>query len=228
MAVHKISFRLGFRLPLHPFGVELFRRSFLAPAQLHPNGWAQLTGFFVLCHKRGVSPTVDLLISFYRFRLGQSRYHLYTLYRERVKDRLFEGIPPKAHNFDSRWFVVDPPSGTWYAPRGWRSDDRVAKSILPLSVYDLWEQYNDEHHQLLRGGPVSLLDLLSKDQLRRAGWVLHVGESSRCAAPLMLPLRPPVPLVTDVPVEGEAVTLQEWSEGLDLSNCPSPCLFLSA
>ena len=40
MTVHEISFRLGFRLPLHPFGVEVLRRSFLAPAQLHPNGWA--------------------------------------------------------------------------------------------------------------------------------------------------------------------------------------------
>ena len=38
IAVHKISFRLGFCVPLHPFGVELLRRSFLVPAQLHPNG----------------------------------------------------------------------------------------------------------------------------------------------------------------------------------------------
>ena len=40
MAVHEISFHLGFHLPLHPFGVEVLRRSFLALAQLHPNGWA--------------------------------------------------------------------------------------------------------------------------------------------------------------------------------------------
>ena len=67
MVVHEISFRLGFCLPLHPFGVEVFCRSFLAPAQLHPNGWAQLAGFFVLCQERGFPPTADLLFTFYCF-----------------------------------------------------------------------------------------------------------------------------------------------------------------
>ena len=49
MSVHKAIFSLGFHLPLHDFGLKFLRYSGLAPGQLHPNGWAQLVGFFVIC-----------------------------------------------------------------------------------------------------------------------------------------------------------------------------------
>ena len=137
---------------------------------------------------------------------------------------MFKGIPPKAHNFDHRWFIVDPPPGIWYAPRGWRSDDQAAKPILSSSIHELREQYRDARRQLLRGGPVSLLDLLSEDRLRRAGWVLHVGESSRHAGPSTFPLQPPAPPTADVLAREGVFTPQGQSplEGLDPSNCPPP------
>ena len=95
--------------------------------QLHPNEWAQLVGFFVICRENDINPTVDFLYSLFHLRLVKERYHMYTLQRAR-EERLFYESPPREASFDSRWFLVKPPGGVWNAPREWRTNpERVAK-----------------------------------------------------------------------------------------------------
>ena len=61
MSVHEASFHL----PLHNFGLKFLRCNGLALGQLHPNGCAQLAGFFVLCHETSVTASVDFLFCFF-------------------------------------------------------------------------------------------------------------------------------------------------------------------
>ena len=91
--------------------------SFDIVGQLHPNGWAQLVGFFVICRKNNINPTVDFLYCLFHLRLVKERYHMYTLQRVR-EDRLFYESPPREALFDSRWVLVKPPNCVWNASRG--------------------------------------------------------------------------------------------------------------
>ena len=79
MGVHEASFILGFHLPLHDFGLKFLRCSGLAPSQLHPNDWAQLIGFFIICRKNDIDPIVDFLYYLFHLGLVKERYHTYTL-----------------------------------------------------------------------------------------------------------------------------------------------------
>ena len=79
MSVHEASFCLAFHLLLHDFGLKVLRYSGLAPGQLHPNGWAQIGGFFVICHENDINPTVDFLYCLFHLRLVKERYGMYTL-----------------------------------------------------------------------------------------------------------------------------------------------------
>jgi len=58
-----IRFHLQFPMP--EFIMEWLRHYQIVPAQIHPNGWAQVVGFFILCHKKDVVPSLHLLCCFY-------------------------------------------------------------------------------------------------------------------------------------------------------------------
>jgi len=40
----------------------------VAPSQLHPNSWAFIWGFIILCSKLGISPTVEVFFYFFEFK----------------------------------------------------------------------------------------------------------------------------------------------------------------
>jgi len=52
--------RVGVRLPFTPFERELLIEINTAPAQLHPNKWAFVRAFEILCGYLGVPPSVDV------------------------------------------------------------------------------------------------------------------------------------------------------------------------
>jgi len=54
--------RLGLRLPLTPFERTLLTEVNIAPAQLHPNSWAFVRAFVILCYSLGLTPSVDTFI----------------------------------------------------------------------------------------------------------------------------------------------------------------------
>jgi len=52
------------RLHLSIFEKELLTELNVAPAQLHPNSWAFIQAFIILCSKLGISPTVEVFLYF--------------------------------------------------------------------------------------------------------------------------------------------------------------------
>jgi len=48
--IHYTSFKVGHHFLLSSFAKEWLRHYGIIPAQFHPNGWAQLVGFSILCH----------------------------------------------------------------------------------------------------------------------------------------------------------------------------------
>jgi len=68
IAIHYASLEVGLRFPLPPSAKEWLRHYRIVPAQLHPNGWAQLVGFSILCHQRDVVPSLILFILFLGFK----------------------------------------------------------------------------------------------------------------------------------------------------------------
>jgi len=53
------------RLPLSIFEKELLIELNVAPAQLHPNSWAFIRGFIILCSQLDISPTVKVFLHFF-------------------------------------------------------------------------------------------------------------------------------------------------------------------
>ena len=62
-------------LPLSIFEKELLTKLNVAPAQLHPNSWAFIWGFIILCSQLSILPTVEVF--FYFFELKHSGRQLW-------------------------------------------------------------------------------------------------------------------------------------------------------
>ena len=60
--------RVGVRLPFTPFERELLTEINTAPAQLHPNSWAFVRGFQILCGYLGIPPSVDIFLHFFEVK----------------------------------------------------------------------------------------------------------------------------------------------------------------
>ena len=60
--------RIGMRLPFSRFEKELLTEINVAPAQLHPNGWAFVKAFNILCGFFGHAPSVDIFLHFFEVK----------------------------------------------------------------------------------------------------------------------------------------------------------------
>ena len=60
--------RIGLRLPFTTFERELLTEVNVAPAQLHPNGWAFVKAFQILCGYLGIPPSVDVFLHFFEVK----------------------------------------------------------------------------------------------------------------------------------------------------------------
>jgi len=60
--------RIGMRLLLSRFERELLTEINITPAQLHPNGWAFVKAFGVLCGFFGCTPSVDVFLHFFEVK----------------------------------------------------------------------------------------------------------------------------------------------------------------
>jgi len=59
---------VGVRLPFTPFEREILTEINTAPAQLHPNSWAFVRAFQILCGYLGVLPSVDVFLHFFEVK----------------------------------------------------------------------------------------------------------------------------------------------------------------
>ncbi|RDY00445.1 hypothetical protein CR513_16373, partial [Mucuna pruriens] len=62
---------LGFSLPIDFFYAKVLQMLGKAPLQIHPNSWAILQAFEIICRALPVEPTAPLLSSFYTVRISQ-------------------------------------------------------------------------------------------------------------------------------------------------------------
>jgi len=93
--------RLGFRLPFNDFEKEILTLLNVAPAQLHPNSWAFVRAFRILCVSLGLDPTPGVFFYFFELKSisakqvwaslsGVSGRGLFTLFQSSYKG--FKGI----------------------------------------------------------------------------------------------------------------------------------------
>jgi len=62
------------RLPFSRFERELLTEINIAPTQLHPNGWAFVKAFGVLCGFFGCTPSVDIFLHFFEVKKQGKRW----------------------------------------------------------------------------------------------------------------------------------------------------------
>jgi len=83
--------RVGLRLPLTPFERELLTEINTAPAKLHPNSWAFVRGFQILCEYLGIPPSVDVFLHFFEVKKqGKSLWMSFSGVDSRIILTLFQ------------------------------------------------------------------------------------------------------------------------------------------
>ena len=92
--------KLGLRLPFNTFEKELLTVLNVSPSQLHPNSWAFIRAFQILCTHFGITPSSNMFLYFFELRSphkhllaslsGVSGRGLLTLYNSSYKG--FKGI----------------------------------------------------------------------------------------------------------------------------------------
>lgn len=76
---------LGVRLPLDPFEKELLSTINIAPAQLHPNSWAFVRAFHILCTHLGIVPSTNMFFYFFESKTsGCSSWTFISTFNNRV------------------------------------------------------------------------------------------------------------------------------------------------
>ena len=88
LGIHYASFEIGLRFPLPEFARNWLRTHEIVPAQLHPNGWAQLIGFTILCFRQDVLPTASSSVAFIVYA-SLIRSEVYTHFRRWLAQNYF-------------------------------------------------------------------------------------------------------------------------------------------
>ena len=83
--------RLELRLPFTPFERTLLTEVNVAPAELHPNSWAFMRAFAILCCNLGLTPSVDTFLYFFEVKdLGKKLWVNFNGVAGRVLLTLFQ------------------------------------------------------------------------------------------------------------------------------------------
>ena len=83
--------RIGLRLPFSRFEREQLTEINVAPAQLHPNSWAFVKAFDILCRFFGHAPSVDIFLHFFEVKKqGKSLWVSFSNISGRVLLTLFQ------------------------------------------------------------------------------------------------------------------------------------------
>jgi len=96
--------RIALRLPFTPFERELLTEVNVAPAQLHPNGWAFVRAFQILCWYLGIPPSMDVFLYFFEVKKAREK-SLGELFRGRQQDPLHP-LPKLLQRLERHFFRV--------------------------------------------------------------------------------------------------------------------------
>ena len=133
--------RVGVRLPFTPFERELLTEINTAPAQLHPNSWAFVRAFQILCGYLGVLPSLDVFLHFFEVKKqGKSLWVSFSGIAGRILLSLFQN-----------------------SYKGWKGKFfRVCCAKQDPTALDGFPLYWTEHPKLLK--PKALDELSSADR----------------------------------------------------------------
>ena len=99
--------RLKLRLPFTGFECTLFTEVNVAPSQLHPNSWAFIRAFSIMCDYFGCTPSVDAFLYFFEAKSpgisfnGVAGRVLLSLFQQSYKGFKGEFFKVRCSAFDS-------------------------------------------------------------------------------------------------------------------------------
>jgi len=136
---------LGLTVSFANWQMVVLRKIQCAPTQIHPNAWASMQAFEVLCRAAGLTATMPLFLHFYKTRLtaNKSLFTLYLASYKGFKIGFFKvAIPDQGRKyiFDEEgrlkfplyWTVFPPPTDPWAKDRltpAERADLAVLKTL---------------------------------------------------------------------------------------------------
>ncbi|RDY13459.1 hypothetical protein CR513_01623, partial [Mucuna pruriens] len=98
--------KLGVKLPFSHFERAVLQVLNIAPNQLHPNGWAYVRAFELLCEDLKKAPTLGVFFWFYTVKKAEKVG--WTSLCSRPKHKLFQPFLASYKKFKTRFFKVTP------------------------------------------------------------------------------------------------------------------------
>jgi len=106
--------QVGVRIPFSAFQMALLGRVFVAPSQLHPNSWASIRCFEMVCEYLELPVSVDVFLFFFNLtNPSKERKHKkgFMSFRSAQGRRIFGLFEDSYHGFKDKYFKVRPVKG---------------------------------------------------------------------------------------------------------------------
>ena len=95
--MYEVVFKdMDFQLPFSDFQWEVLRWTKLSPSQIHPNSYAFMRAFELVCQYLGVPPFKNVFFTIFTIQRGA--------------EKMFEIFAGKVRSFKERFFLVRPRS----------------------------------------------------------------------------------------------------------------------
>ncbi|RDX76915.1 hypothetical protein CR513_43041, partial [Mucuna pruriens] len=227
--------KLGLKLPFTSFERSILEALNVAPSQLHPNSWAFVRTFELLCEDLGWEPSLGVF--FWFFRVKKTPKVGWMSLSSRPNQKLLKPFLESFKIFKDKFFKVCPgksgpslmadPSGTPYFPFYWTSQPAVSVTIVRKDLEKWEDEFIRELETLLRlfcfelirgsGFSVRLLKDLKKNipPTVEEGTSAPAAEVPQAAVPLQeIPAEPSPPSAGSEAVADLSAVGQPAKEGV--------------
>ncbi|OMO73810.1 Transposase (putative), gypsy type [Corchorus olitorius] len=151
---YRLAFDFGFRLPVHPFIVEVCRYYGVALTQFVPNTWKILISYIVVCVYKGWTPHVSVIR--FLFQIQRRIGGWYAFQVRRGKTNKFPG-PGNNHKWQRDFFGVEIKEGAeWGIAVQWWEINSSKKNYLSDLILSDEEETHVDYLQRVRHTPEQL------------------------------------------------------------------------
>ncbi|OMO59927.1 hypothetical protein CCACVL1_24527 [Corchorus capsularis] len=145
------AFKCGFRLPAHPFIIELCNYYGVAPSQLVPNTWKILISYIIICMYKGW--TLYVVVIRHLFQLQKRKGGWYAFQVRRGKKNKFPS-PENNQQWQPKFIGVEAREGTeWGVPIQWWEINASKKNDPKGWVLSEEEKKHADYLQRVRHSP---------------------------------------------------------------------------